>query len=150
MRRIYKTAKLLPETEAAIANISGSYTWLILTEAWCGDAAQNIPVIQRIADLSPQVKVQYILRDTNLDLMDQHLTNGGRGIPKMIVIDDASGEVVAEWGPRPAHAQQMVMDYKALEETPPYSEFVKEVQKWYGSDRTVSTQNELIAMLGKL
>ena len=150
MRRIHKTAKMLPETEAAMKSITGNYTWLVITEAWCGDAAQNLPALQRISELSPNVKLEIVLRDQNLDLMDQHLTNGGRSIPKLLMIDDSTGKVVATWGPRPAPAQQLAADYKKMDPKPAYSEFTKDIQKWYAGDKTLSLQAEFITLVSKL
>ena len=151
MNRLDRTAKLMPELESVVQSVDRNYTFLILTEAWCGDAAQNIPLFQKIAEANPKFRVRLVLRDENLDLMDEHLTNGGRSIPKVLVIDDASQEVMGTWGPRPAHAQKMVMDYKAIpaEERPPYSEFVVEVQKWYNADKTISSQTELLQLLNE-
>lgn len=151
MRRLDKTAQLTPELKEAAEKVDRDLTFLILTEAWCGDAAQNIPLFQKMAEANPHIKIQLVLRDENLDLMDQHLTNGGRAIPKAVFIDDQSQEILGSWGPRPAPAQQMVMDYKALpkEEKPHYSEFVVEVQKWYNGDKTLTAQAELVTVMNE-
>lgn len=149
MARLDKKGKLTPELQASVERVDRSYTFLILTEAWCGDAAQNIPLFQLIADANPNFKLELVLRDENLDLMDAHLTNGGRSIPKVLVVDDATQEVLGSWGPRPAEVQAMVMEYKAIpeEERPPYSEFVVTVQNWYNRDKTISAQRELLQLL---
>jgi hypothetical protein len=150
MNRIYKRMEIRTELVDALKNLQGSYTWLILVEAWCGDVGQNLGAIARFADLSPNIEMKMILRDENLDLMDQHLTYGGRGVPKLLAIDNESGKVVETWGPRPAPAQQMVLDYKALEEKPPYSEFVEVVQKWYAQDKTKVLQEEFLTLVNSL
>ena len=145
MRRLNKTLSINEELETAISGLQGNYTFQVLTEAWCGDAAQNVPILAKIVDANPNFKMELILRDDNLDLMDQHLTNGGRSIPKLLVVDEDTKEVVATWGPRPAPVQQMVMDRKHMDESirPPYSEFVQVVQKWYNKDKTQTAQAEL-------
>lgn len=150
MHRIDKTLELLPELTSAVQAIATPQTWLVLSEPWCGDAAQNVPIIARAAALNPHIDFQIVLRDENLDLMDQYLTEGGRGIPKLIIIDQTSGHTIATWGPRPEQAQQMIRDYKALEVKPPYMEFVIELQKWYAQDKTRSAQLELAATLQNL
>ena len=59
--------------------------WLVLTEAWCGDAAQSLPIINKMAEVSDNITLRLILRDENLDVMDQFLQNGrSRSIPKLI------------------------------------------------------------------
>ena len=152
MRRLDKTAQLTAELKEAAEKVDRDLTFLILTEAWCGDAAQNIPLFQKMAAANPHLKLELVLRDENLDLMDQHLTNGGRAIPKAIIIDDASQEVLGSWGPRPVPAQKMVMDYKAMpkDEKPPYADFVVEVQKWYNGDKTLTAQAELVTVMNEV
>lgn len=152
MKRLNKTASLLPELSSEIEKLDRDYTFLVLTEAWCGDAAQNLPIFAKMAEASPHLKLELVLRDENLDLMDQHLTNGGRSIPKLLMIDDLTGNVVTTWGPRPVPMQQMVMDRKHTdpEKRQPYSEFNLVVQKWYNQDKTVTAQNELKDMLSEL
>jgi Thioredoxin len=147
MHRIYKTTQVIPALSQALSGLRGSYEWLVLVEGWCGDVGQNLPVIAKAVENHPNIRLVTILRDENLDLMDQYLTHGGRAIPKMIVSDQATGEVLAVWGPRPAPAQQRVMDYKQMADRPPYAEFVKTVQRWYAGDRSRTLQAELLALV---
>ena len=114
---------------------------LIITEGWCGDASQIIPVIEKFA-LHAGVSAKYLLRDSHLDLMDAHLINGGRSIPVILFLSDEF-EVITRWGPRPEPLQQMVMDYKELPEPkPPNSEFSKDVQLWYAKDKQQTMLHE--------
>jgi hypothetical protein len=147
MQRLVKTTTIKPELQAAVQSLPSRYKWQVITEPWCGDAAQNVPVIALLAALNPNITLELILRDDNLDLMDQHLTNGGRSIPKLIITDLVQDTIIGSWGPRPSGAQDMVMAYKALAVKPPYSEFVVDVQKWYAHDKTQSCQAELLALL---
>src|SRR5690606_26832149 len=78
MKRLNKTIELSEELKGAISKCEQPMIWLVLTEAWCGDAAQNIPLIHQIAQLKECVSLQLLFRDENLDVMDQFLTNGGR------------------------------------------------------------------------
>src|SRR5699024_10445247 len=72
---------------------------IVLTEDWCGDAMLNIPILLRMAEQS-NLPVRLLLRDQNLELMDQYLTNGkSRSIPIFIFINE-DGEEVTTWGPR--------------------------------------------------
>ena len=152
MNRLDKTVKLNPELVEAVKSLGEGYDWTVITEAWCGDAAQNLPIIAAMAAENPAIELTLVLRDENLDLMDQHLTNGGRSIPKLLIYDKASGEVVNTWGPRPAPVQQMVMDYKQLdpETRPHYSELVKQGQVWYNKDKTQTAQQELLETLNNI
>jgi hypothetical protein len=121
---------------------------LVITEGWCGDAAQNLPILNTIAEAIEGIDLKLILRDEHLDIMDQFLTNGGRSIPKLIAIEKESNEIIGVWGPRPYKAQQMMVEFKE-NPTVEYSEFVKEVQLWYARDKGKSVEKEIIDLLDK-
>ncbi|MBD2769804.1 thioredoxin family protein [Hymenobacter sp. BT664] len=146
MQRLDKTIHLLPELQAALSQLRRPYVGLVLTEGWCGDAAQIVPVFEAVAQASQgQLSTRYLLRDENLDLMDCYLTNGGRSIPKLIVLHADTRVEVATWGPRPAPAQELFIRLKR--EQVPYEEFATQLHGWYAKDRTLSTQRELLALL---
>jgi hypothetical protein len=63
MKRLDKTSKLTQETIVALKSIDAPVTWLVLTEGWCGDAAQSLPIINKIASESTQITLKIILRD---------------------------------------------------------------------------------------
>ncbi|MEM8560306.1 MAG: thioredoxin family protein [Bacteroidota bacterium] len=91
----------------ALAGIEAPQTWLVLTEAWCGDAAFNLPVIAEAAALSPHVALRVLLRDEHTDLIERYHTNGSHSIPKLVAFD-GDGTELFTWGPRPAEAQAQV------------------------------------------
>lgn len=146
MKRLTKTVQLNEDLEQVLSNSKTKMIWLVLTEGWCGDAAQNIPVFYAISKAYPNIELKLILRDENLAIMDQFLTNGGRSIPKLIALNHETLEVKGTWGPRPAVAQKMVNDFKKIPNGD-YSEFVKEVQLWYAKDKTNQVQKELKVLL---
>jgi Thioredoxin len=153
MARLDETAKLRPETISQLMGISKPFTWLVLTEGWCGDAAQIVPVLEKMAAQNPHITHQILLRDENLEIMDAFLTDEGRSIPKLIVLDK-NGNVLGSWGPRPSALHQIVMQQKVKllslpkEEKKAYFNIVKtEVQQWYNNDETASIQREVLAIL---
>ena len=138
--RLEKTIVLGDAIKAAAQGLTRKMTWLIITEGWCGDAAQNVPAIEKIAAASDNITTRYILRDENLELMDRYLTDGARSIPKLIAIDDESGDVLGTWGSRPLAAQLAFEDMKARgidKDT-----ILEQMQRWYNSDRSVAVQKE--------
>lgn len=147
MKRWDKTIKVSEDVKQRVSNFAGDVTWLVLTESWCGDAAHVIPAIHKIADLSDQIDLKLVLRDENEDLMNQFLTNGSKSIPKLIMIDNHSGEVLDTFGPRPSKATQLVADYKAKHGalTP---EFKEELQHWYNADKGQNVIEDLLNLLG--
>jgi len=145
MKRIEKTTVLTEELKKQIFSIQEPMTWILLSEAWCGDAAQIVPVLGKIASESEQIDLKIILRDEHLGLMDQYLTNGGRSIPKLICLDQDQQEIFV-WGPRPATIQQMVNDTKA-EGITDHAILVERIQHAYNQDHTQSIQEEIQELL---
>jgi thioredoxin-like negative regulator of GroEL len=145
MNRLDKTSKLTEETISSARDIKSPQTWLVLTESWCGDAAQTLPVINKIAELNSNVELKIVLRDDNEALMDQFLTNGGRSIPKLIALNEDQ-EVINSWGPRPSTATKMVNDYKS-EHGQLDAEFKKDLQVWYNKDKGLNTQEDILSIL---
>src|SRR6476660_9616032 len=85
MNRLDKTIELIPELREAVEQILSPQTWLVLTEGWCGDAAQIAPVFDKIAQLNSNIELKFLLRDETPELMNWYLTNGkSRSIPKLI------------------------------------------------------------------
>lgn len=150
MSRLDKTVQLLPEVTAELARLQGQYVWLVLTEGWCGDAAQIVPVLDAIARASGgHLITRYLLRDENLDLMDRYLTGGvSRSIPKLVVLRADTLTEAAQWGPRPAEAQRLLLELK--EQGASHEQYAERIHAWYAKDRTRSTQQELVALLQQL
>jgi hypothetical protein len=149
MQRLDKTMKLLPELQTALDRLDKGYEWLVITEGWCGDAAQIVPVFEAVARASQgKISTRYVLRDENLDLMDRYLTNGGRSIPKLVVLCTDTLKEKATWGPRPAPAQELFNCLK--QEGVSYEDFATQLHTWYAQDQTLSTQRELLALLHSL
>ena len=148
MKRLDKTIKISEETIQEFQKVKQPQTWLVLTEGWCGDAAQSLPILNKIASDTANIDLKIVLRDENLDLMDLFLTNGGRSIPKLIALDK-DNNVLDFWGPRPTIATKMVADYKekngALD-----PQFKQDLQVWYNKDKGKSVQEDFVNLVAKL
>lgn len=149
MQRLEKTTVINDRLKAAINTLKQPLHLLALTEGWCGDAAQNLPVFRVMEQLAPdKIKLEVVLRDENLDIMDQYLTNGGRAIPKVIGRFLNTPEVLFAWGPRPVAAQQIMLEMKA--KGAGIKEKGEAIHTWYAKDKTQSLQNEIADLLEKL
>lgn len=146
MKRLDKQTSLSEETATKTQTIQKDFTWLVLTESWCGDAAQTLPVINKFAEINPKIDLKVVSRDENEDLMNQFLTNGSKSIPKLIVIEKETKKVLSSWGPRSKVAAKLVIDYKEkhgkLDE-----EFKKDLQYWYNYDKGKSIENDLVEFI---
>src|SRR5687767_7165739 len=45
MNRLEKTIKISDETLEKLQNLNNNYIWLVISEGWCGDAAQILPIL---------------------------------------------------------------------------------------------------------
>jgi len=149
MKRWDKTLKVSNDFKTKIAEFKEKVTWLVITESWCGDAAHIMPAINKVAELNENISFKTVLRDENEALMDLFLTNGSKSVPKLVMIDDASGEVVSTFGPRPNVATQLVNDYIA-EFGALTPEFKQDLQVWYNKDKGESIIEDLTQMLCEL
>ncbi|MCL7764128.1 thioredoxin family protein [Polaribacter sp. Z014] len=147
MKRLDKTIKISEETIAEMQEINEPQTWLVIAEGWCGDAAQNLPVINKIAEKNDLITLKLALRDENEDLMNLFLTNGGKSIPKLIALDK-NNNVINTWGPRPSEATKMVADYKA-EHGVIDAQFKQDLQVWYNKNKGQSLQEDFIKLFKK-
>jgi thiol-disulfide isomerase/thioredoxin len=149
MNRWDKTLKLSEKTQKQINEFETNVTWLVLAESWCGDAAHVLPVLNKIAELNDYIDLKIVLRDENLELMDAFLTNGGRSIPKLIMVDNKTGDVLNTYGPRPSEATSLVNRYKVKYGvlTP---EFKEDLQHWYNNDKGQNIIEDITNMLCEL
>ena len=128
--------------ERAIAT-GENWHLLVLNADWCGDSVNTVPYIARLAEAAPNVELRLLDRDENLDLMDAHLTNGSRSIPRVMILDSEFRDC-GVWGPRPDELQRWVRGHgMSLPRTDRY----RETRTWYARDRGRTTIGELVAML---
>jgi thiol-disulfide isomerase/thioredoxin len=146
MRRLDKTSKIPDSVLGRINDFKGNQTWLVLTESWCGDAAQSMPIMNKLAENTKKIHLRVLLRDEHLDLMNAFLTYGSQSIPKLIVIDNATNKLIGEWGPRPSVATEMVNSYKS-EHGSLSPEFKQDLQVWYNKDKGVNIAEDLTKLL---
>ena len=145
MDRLDKTLSLSENTLTSLNELNNDITLLVISEGWCGDAAQILPVIHKIAEASSKITLKIIFRDENPELMNLYLTNGGKAIPKVLIINEENN-VLNSWGPRPSTATKMVLDYKEKNGVID-DEFKKDLQMWYNKDKGNNTQQDLINLI---
>ena len=153
MNELDKTIQLTHDTLKRLKLIDKPTIWLVITEGWCGDAGQIVPVVEKMAQQNPNIIHRLIFRDEHLNIIDAFLTDEGRSIPKLIVLN-VDGTVLTSWGPRPQSLQTIIQEEKAKmremskEERKAYFEVLKTmVHTWYEKDKTQSIQKELLDSL---
>ncbi len=155
MERLDKKTVLSAGTIEKLASLERRMVWLVITEAWCGDAAQIVPVLDKMAKVNAKIDLRFILRDEHLDIMDAFLTDGARSIPKVIILDAETLEVLGDWGPRPTELQAILLpEIQAMKELTDkaarktrYDKLSIATQKWYNKDKTGSIQREFLEVV---
>ena len=148
MNRVEKTTVLIEDLSAKIDLIEQPQIWLILAEGWCGDAAQTIPIFHLIEKQFPKIKIKLLLRDENVELMDHFLTDGSRSIPKVLMLDASSLNLLAQWGPRPSEAIALINNLKAVKFD--MMEIKEKLHAWYAKNKGVAVQSEIIDIIAGL
>lgn len=146
MQRIDKTLALNEDTKQVLKKISKPFTFLVITEGWCGDSAQTISLFDKMEEENSLISFKILFRDEHLDLMDQFLTNGGRAIPKLLCLN-TNLDVLFTWGPRPKLAQDLVDEAK--KQNIPKDEWNLNLHAFYAKDKLQSLQNEFIELITK-
>lgn len=147
LARIHRGLKTLVPSEEMInvATSSPRKNWLVITEAWCGDAGNILPYIVNLSRNIQGVSLKIMLRDKHPEIMDMFLTNGNRSIPIFVAMNEHM-EYTSYWGPRPQPAQKMALDHKSNPDEN-YRDFQIRLQKWYLNDKANTLEKELIAYL---
>ncbi len=142
---VYDRVHLPEELIRDARSLPGGWHIVALSEDWCGDAVNTLPVIARLADEAGW-DLRVLGRDDNPDLMDAHLTNGrSRSIPIVIVYDEGFDEI-GWWGPRPSEIQAWVLgEGLAL----PSPERYKVIRRWYAKDRGATMLRELLEIFSR-
>jgi len=148
IRRLLKRDRWTQEEISQLDINDHPICWLVITEHWCGDAANSLPYMIQLADHLPQLNIKFVYRDDDVELIDSFLTNGGRSIPKVIAYEPESRLVLTTWGPRPSQLQEKTLmwlrDPEMDLETRAYL-----TQKWYIEDKGLSIKKELLQFYKK-
>lgn len=142
---VYRGARVDEAAAARAAALPEPRHLLVISEDWCGDAVNSVPVVARLAELAPaRLHLRVLARDAHPALMDAHLVNGARSIPIVLALD-AAFALLGAWGPRPRELQAWVLGPagQALDKEARY----KEVRRWYARDRGRAIIDEVLELL---
>lgn len=142
-RSIYERVRIPEAVADHVAALPGRFHLLVLGADWCIDAFNVVPVVARLAERAPNLKLRHLDRDENLDLMDAHLTRGARSIPVVIVLDE-HGRELGWWGPRPRDLQEWF--YEEGREMPGPERY-RYIRAWHARDRGETVLAEIVELL---
>lgn len=142
--RVYEQVHFTEEDLKSFAEVEKrDWKGIVLTADWCGDAALNVPILQRMAEQS-NIELRYLIRDEHLELMDQYLTNGkSRSIPIFIFINEEGVEQMV-WGPRAQYVEDLVAALRAVLPPADSSDFLDKQRNMYREFKEKITSDPFI------
>jgi hypothetical protein len=140
---LYARAVVPPDILERIQGSEDEWHMLVLSEDWCGDSLNVLPLVAKLADIAPWLDMRILSRDENPDLMEEHLTGTSRSIPVIILLDSNYVER-GWWGPRPRALQKWVRE-EGL--SLPKDDRYRQVRTWYARDRGKTALNELLDII---
>lgn len=141
LQRMEKTFHLSDDQKAELKNNSKDFKILVISEGWCGDAAQVMPVVNAMAE-EMGIEQKIVFRDENPELINNYLTDGAQSIPIFIGVN-SEGKEIFKFGPRPTKGMELLKKHKENPESYTKEEFHNELQQWYNSDKGNSIFLEL-------
>ena len=144
-----KTLVLKNEVLSGLQKITRKKNILVISEGWCGDAAQIVPVVNKIAESSEKLEMRIFFRDEDESLINQYLTNGGKAIPIVLFIEPDTFQEIAHWGPRPKPCTPFLKKYKSDPDNYTHDDFAKDIQGFYNKDKGQTISEELLEILLK-
>jgi len=112
MERIRKEQRLELRVVDALRALPRAVHVIAIAEDWCGDVVRHVPVLQRLADETSNLRVRYVSRAQSPEVFARFLTNGGEAIPKFVFLNDQFVEC-GNWGPMPAACRELISRGKA-------------------------------------
>ncbi len=140
---VHERVRIPAEVIDEARTLEGGVRLAALSEDWCGDAVNTLPVIAKLATAAGW-DFRVFSRDENPDIMDAHLTAGrARSIPVVVVYDESCREI-GWWGPRPEELQGWVLEEGLSLPSP---DRYKVARRWYARDRGRTTLDELLRVV---
>jgi hypothetical protein len=142
---VYRLSRVAVWAVEAAMELPGRYRLVALSEDWCGDAVNTIPVLAKWTERATNIELRLLGRDAHPDIMDRYLTGTARSIPVVIGLDENMTEL-GWWGPRPRELQAWTMQQRAagVDKKTLYPE----IRKWYARDKGETTLREVLQILG--
>ncbi len=128
--------------------------WVFITEPWCLDSANALPVIHKMAELNSNIELKIVLKSAPPYIIESFPTNNSLSTPKTISLDKFSLITWGTWGPRPEPLQAIVRIWlkdmsKEEKEGDSFQvlHYQKLIREWFKRDATKTMQAEMVKSL---
>jgi thioredoxin-like negative regulator of GroEL len=102
------------------------FKFLVITENWCIDSVQFVPVLVKLAREIPGAEIKVLLRDEHRDLADNYRRKDGYQAIPVIVVFDEDGNELGALVERPEEAsKEMAEETRRFQEQNPDLDGIK-------------------------
>jgi hypothetical protein len=127
--------------------LGSGWRLLVVLEDACGDSANTIPYVAALLDsLGGAVEMRLVNSAEGRWVMERYRTWDGRAATPTIVLLDPTGAAAGCWVERPTVLSAWERTEKARLSQ---QEFLRQKYARYDQDRGVSTQRDVVAMIGR-
>jgi Thioredoxin len=135
--------RMTEDFREAVKALQGPQTWYFLTDDWCIDSAYSLPLLLEAAALHGDIALHILMRDDNLEIMDDYLTDDKRSIPILVGFDKDDKQLF-RWGPNPDELEKLRTSLQAAGE--PGRVVSGSTIDWYAADGYLVVEKELAAL----
>jgi hypothetical protein len=82
MNRLDKTIKISDEILLKLQSMKNESIWLVISEGWCGDAAQSLPIFNKMDKVSAKIEMKMIL---SIPKITSRAINESKGIIACVI-----------------------------------------------------------------
>ena len=144
-RDIRKNFRYNPGMEKKAKSYNAELKFLVISEGWCEDASQIVPVVDRLAE-TIGVECKIVFRDENLELMEEYHTNGSFSVPIVIGVTP-EGEEAFRFGPRPAKAMVFTNRFKKDPDKYSKDDFIEDLDRFYLENHGQDIITEILTLI---
>lgn len=157
MERLDKAARIMANTRFFMNGFKKDLIWLVLTHPRSEDAAQALPILNKMASLCPSIQLKIALPEAIEQ--DQKLAKISQlGFPKLIIAQAGESKILGTWGPRVVELEALIKEREEDLSKIEAGEMLElaarqwgtRIQRWYAKDKTYSIQKELLEILKAL
>jgi hypothetical protein len=141
----YEMSNAVAEIVGEAREIPGAWRLLVVAEDWCGDSANTVPHVARLADQVENLEVRVVRSGPGRGIMATHLTPDGRTATPTMVLLDEEGDEVGCLVEQPPELQEWWLG-EAVNIVDEQERF-EQKYAWYAEDAGASTQAAVVELM---
>ncbi len=140
----YANAQVPDALRTRMTALRGSWRLLVVAEDWCGDSANTIPYVAKLADVAGNLDMRIINSTVGRAIMDAHLTPDGRAATPTVILLTEDFEEVGCFVERPRVLQDW---WLSNEDNLSEKDRLDQKYAWYDKDQGQTTLEGIVAMI---